>query len=103
MSSSSHKLYVFALVSRRRSITVFLFLSWPIEAFYIALGHVNLIRNYYLYYYYYYYYYYYIDNTNCENNNETDDRHSSLAINIKLKYYYYCYHYVRHLMMNNVI
>jgi len=31
--------------------------------------------------YYYYYYYYY--KTNCENINETDDRHSSLAINIK--------------------
>jgi len=34
----------------------------------------------------FYYYYYYYDKTNCENNNETDDRHSSLAINIKLKY-----------------
>jgi len=39
----------------------------------------------------FYYYYYYCDKTNCENNIETDDRHSSLAINIKLKYHYYCY------------
>jgi len=26
-------------------------ISWPMEAFYIALRHVNLIRNYYFYYY----------------------------------------------------
>jgi len=53
-----------------------------------------------LFYYYYYYYYYY--ETNFENNNKTDDRHSSLAINIKLEYCHHCY-YVRHIMMNNVI
>jgi len=33
--------------------------SWPIETFYIALGHVNLTGNYCYYYHYYYYYYYY--------------------------------------------
>jgi len=55
---------------------------------------------------------YSISVTNCEINNETDDQHSSLAINIDLNYYYYCYsinhycyyyYYVRHIMMNNVI
>jgi len=44
-----------------------------------------------------YYYKYYILKTNCEKSNETDDRHSSLPMNIKLKYYYYyCYYNVRH-------
>jgi len=45
----------------------------------------------YYYYYYYYFYYYYYDKINFENNNKTDDRHISLAINIKLEYYH---HYV---------
>jgi len=37
-------------------ISVYLIMYTSLEAFYIALGHVNPIGNYYYYYYYYYYY-----------------------------------------------
>jgi len=45
LSSSSQKLFVLALVSRCRSITVFLFLLWS-GSFYIARSHANLIGKY---------------------------------------------------------
>jgi len=51
----------------------------------------------------YYYYYFIMIKQTAKNSNETDDRHSSLAINIKLKFYHHCHYYVRHIMMNNVI
>ena len=53
LSSSSKKLFIPSVISRRCSITILFYRG--LEAFYIALGHVNLIRNYYYYYYEVYY------------------------------------------------